>query len=603
MQKVFIYFLLLTSKTTIVAQFVNNSTSLNNKVFINCGLNCNNIEFSLPNIKTTSDYLFKNIQFNPYSFTTSNGLEDNFVYQGFGTSSGVKNLPFSFCFYDSIFQHFIFSATGLISFDTTNKGPLCGIQHQNALAIPNNCCDASQCSGNAYYPKASIFTVQYDFDPRFGLGRPSAPDRKIEYRIEGIAPFRRFILSFYKIGTWGSYLDPNCWPNNQSTFQTVLYESTNIIEMYVKQFICNPFYASGGKAIMGLQNWERNKAVWPPGKNAQPWTAVNQAFQYIPSGGASNFVNSKLYTIDGTLLKTALVTTNTDGSLGISFTNVCNSALQDTVKYVIKSTYNNCTNSSNYSFTDTILYVNNAVRTINDTVICLGNNLVLQTNNQATSYNWQPAIGLNNATLNSPIATPLINTTYIVTATKDTCVTKDTVIIKVYPKPIFSIPNNFQINIGGNINLPIQVQNYTSLLWTPSTFLNNTTQPNPTANNVTNSITYKIIASNNGCVITDSLALVVIPNCGAIKEAFTPNGDGINDLWQVYDNRICFKQISVSVYNRYGSLVFKSNNYYNNWNGSYNDKPLPDGTYYYNIVFTNSNGNTYIKKGDITILR
>jgi gliding motility-associated-like protein len=70
--------------------------------------------------------------------------------------------------------------------------------------------------------------------------------------------------------------------------------------------------------------------------------------------------------------------------------------------------------------------------------------------------------------------------------------------------------------------------------------------------------------------------------CGAIvPEAFTPNGNNINDLLVIaglerYDSN------TLSIFNRYGDIVFESENYDNTWDGTSKDGlPLPDGTYYY----------------------
>ena len=69
-----------------------------------------------------------------------------------------------------------------------------------------------------------------------------------------------------------------------------------------------------------------------------------------------------------------------------------------------------------------------------------------------------------------------------------------------------------------------------------------------------------------------------------IADAFTPNGDGVHDTWVVYNIENYPKSI-VRVFNTWGDEVFFAKNYSNNWDGSYknNSKPLPDGSYYYQI--------------------
>ena len=88
-----------------------------------------------------------------------------------------------------------------------------------------------------------------------------------------------------------------------------------------------------------------------------------------------------------------------------------------------------------------------------------------------------------------------------------------------------------------------------------------------------------------------------------VSEAITPNGDGINDTWMIY-NIENYPNSSVRVFNRWGTEVFFAKGYQNDWNGAYknNSQPLPDsGSYYYQIDL-NGNGST-MKDGWIYITR
>lgn len=95
----------------------------------------------------------------------------------------------------------------------------------------------------------------------------------------------------------------------------------------------------------------------------------------------------------------------------------------------------------------------------------------------------------------------------------------------------------------------------------------------------------------------------IIPYCIKVANAFTPNGDGINDLWTVYDNIECLKNVQVSIFNRYGAKVYENKNYQNNWNGTYKGKPVPDATYYAVLQFSLVNGRVFTVKTDLTIMR
>jgi gliding motility-associated-like protein len=85
----------------------------------------------------------------------------------------------------------------------------------------------------------------------------------------------------------------------------------------------------------------------------------------------------------------------------------------------------------------------------------------------------------------------------------------------------------------------------------------------------------------------------VIPN------TFTPNGDGINDLWAIkyLDS---YTAGTVKIYNRNGGLIFQSKGYPKAWNGTFNGRPLPTGVYYYVIDLKDGSP---VRSGDVSILR
>lgn len=146
--------------------------------------------------------------------------------------------------------------------------------------------------------------------------------------------------------------------------------------------------------------------------------------------------------------------------------------------------------------------------------------------------------------------------------------------------------------------------NPTSIVWTPtSSILYGTGTFNvwvkpPVTTTYTLSVT-----DANGCVGTDDVLVTVIPYCVKVMNAFTPNGDGINDRWLVTNGSLCTQQIIAKVFNRYGELVYSNDNYNNDWDGRYKGKLVPDGTYYYVIQYRLINGTSIPVRGDLTILR
>jgi gliding motility-associated-like protein len=165
---------------------------------------------------------------------------------------------------------------------------------------------------------------------------------------------------------------------------------------------------------------------------------------------------------------------------------------------------------------------------------------------------------------------------------------------------------NATIILGETAQLSGTVTGASTYLWTSSPVdntLSSTTILNPIATPVITT-TYTLTATNAaGCNSTGNVVITVIPYCIKVKNAFTPNGDGINDNWSVYGQFDCLKNVTVTVFNRYGSKIFSSKSYRNDWNGTYNGKPVPDGTYYAVVDFLLISGKKITIKSDVTIIR
>ncbi|HEY8783663.1 MAG TPA: gliding motility-associated C-terminal domain-containing protein [Mucilaginibacter sp.] len=116
-----------------------------------------------------------------------------------------------------------------------------------------------------------------------------------------------------------------------------------------------------------------------------------------------------------------------------------------------------------------------------------------------------------------------------------------------------------------------------------------------------------ILMSNGKCLIdpvaiSNIITVKVTPLSGCliiIPNTFTPNGDGINDLWNITDLQD-FPDCRITVFNRYGGVVYNSIGYPKPWNGTYNGSTLPAGTYYYIIDLKNGRKKL---TGPVTILR
>jgi len=238
-----------------------------------------------------------------------------------------------------------------------------------------------------------------------------------------------------------------------------------------------------------------------------------------------------------------------------------------------------------------------------DTTICNGTSVVLRTTSNAATYTWTPAAGLNDSHIASPVASPAAYTSYSVNAVLGQCSKNATVNISVKQAVSADAGQSVFIISGDEVQLHGVATNANNYLWSPPDGLSSTTILTPMAKPTLTTLYTLTVKNDVGCTASDTVRITVVPNCPKVKNAFTPNGDGINDKWTVYETYECLKNVTVHVFNRYGSEVFSSKDYHNDWNGTYKGKSVPDGTYYAIVDFTLINGKLYTVKSDLTILR
>ncbi|HEY1113372.1 MAG TPA: PKD domain-containing protein, partial [Chitinophagaceae bacterium] len=137
-----------------------------------------------------------------------------------------------------------------------------------------------------------------------------------------------------------------------------------------------------------------------------------------------------------------------------------------------------------------------------------------------------------------------------------------------------------------------------SYLWTPDFRLSNDSIASPEASPVEDMIYKLTVTTAEGCSNTDEV-LVKVLKTPAIPNAFSPNGDGVHDRWEIafLDS---YPGATVEIYNRYGQIVYKTIGYARPWDGRYNGNPVPVGTYYY--LINPKNGRKQIS-GFVDVIR
>lgn len=109
------------------------------------------------------------------------------------------------------------------------------------------------------------------------------------------------------------------------------------------------------------------------------------------------------------------------------------------------------------------------------------------------------------------------------------------------------------------------------------------------------------VTDDNNCVRIDTISVGFVDGdeCFEIPTVFTPNGDGVNEVWEL-DGIVMFPDCKVQVFNRWGQLLFESDGYANAWDGTYQGKELPIADYYYLIDLGN---DSELLNGAVTIKR
>lgn len=240
--------------------------------------------------------------------------------------------------------------------------------------------------------------------------------------------------------------------------------------------------------------------------------------------------------------------------------------------------------------------------------ICFGNPVQLSSEIGGDRIVWSPSNSLNNATIINPIATPQVTTTYTLQVYENKGCTKpgiDTVRITVEPLIVLSVSRDTSIVVGQ----PLQFNGSgaSRYLWVPATGLNDATIGNPTITFTQpyEEVNYLLIGYNDaGCRDSLTVRVKIFANGPSIyvPTAFTPNGDGLNEFlkptlagMQRFDY---FK-----VFNRFGELVFQTNNLYDAWNGTFKGQKQASGNYVWMVQVLDFEGKLILQKGTTLLIR
>ena len=265
---------------------------------------------------------------------------------------------------------------------------------------------------------------------------------------------------------------------------------------------------------------------------------------------------------------------------------------------------NGCTTAQN---ADVTFASDITLSSIPDTTICVGQSVQLATTSNGQTFSWVPQNGLDNASALAPIATPEATTEYIITATKGFCTQTDTVEVRVSPKIEVNVTPDalIEYNVPFQLNASSpQIRDYAgaTFVWSPADGLSDANIPSPVAVLQENHSYTVDVTSELGCKGTGQVNLsikrqenIVIPT------AFSPNGDGRNEVLTPVVNEIQSIRY-FRIYNRWGQLVFFTDQLNTGWDGSFKGGGAISGTYVWEIEGVSTKGKVISKKGAVMLM-
>ncbi|MGH2564427.1 MAG: gliding motility-associated C-terminal domain-containing protein, partial [Ginsengibacter sp.] len=231
--------------------------------------------------------------------------------------------------------------------------------------------------------------------------------------------------------------------------------------------------------------------------------------------------------------------------------------------------------------------LNPSVSLGNDTTLCEGITYLLNASYTGATYLWQDGSTSSQFTVTVAGA-------YHITVDLNGCTARDSVTITYLSKPQFTLGKDTVICQGEGILLQPHINVAVNYLW----------QDGSTASsyNVKDTGFYSLTVSNtcgsysDDIKITPGLCSLMLPN------AFTPNGDGVNDIFRV-KYPFSVRSFIFTIYNRFGERVFETTDMSKGWNGIFQGVDQPVDSYVWVIQLTDINNIPQTGKGVVTLIR
>lgn len=233
--------------------------------------------------------------------------------------------------------------------------------------------------------------------------------------------------------------------------------------------------------------------------------------------------------------------------------------------------------------------------TSGDTGICPGATAVLTATTTENNLLWSTG-----ETIGSISVSPSQTTPYSVQTINRCASISETLLVTVHPLPIVDAGSDILLLL--NESSKLTASGGIDYLWSPSAGLSCTDCETPTVSITQSQYYYVTVSDANQCSDTDSVYVTVLDvSTFYIPNAFSPNNDGLNDLFKVEGANI--ESINMIIYNRWGNKIFESNDKNKGWDGTEKGKKVEEGVYVYKLKITLTNGDINKFNGIVTVVR
>ena len=234
-----------------------------------------------------------------------------------------------------------------------------------------------------------------------------------------------------------------------------------------------------------------------------------------------------------------------------------------------------------------------------DTAICEGGAATLTAASPGAAIQWTGLPAGNTIVVN-----PDVNSTYEAIAT-NAAGCKDTATVQVSIVDLSGfLTATPDITIEGKTVVLETTNKYQVLAWLPqSQFPNQTSSTQSIVMGDSSAVFSVVLQSANGCIDTATVKVTIDPTSFNIyvPNAFTPNGDGRNDVFHIIGPTI--KDLELRIFNQWGQPIFAAKDKSNGWNGLFRGEPQPAGVYVYTVKAVLYNGTVITKKGTLLLIR